>query len=92
METNPYCFPPFALIAPLLSLLKEQKVRRCTLILPQDPSKTWFSILRQHTSDSRILGAVSEKGVVWYPGPRGYHPDTKGLEIPLYAFRLGFSD
>ena len=40
-----YCFPPFGLVSPILSLLKEQKAS-ATLILP-DIKASWWSILKQ---------------------------------------------
>jgi hypothetical protein len=33
-ESNPYVFPPYGMIFPVLSLLKEQKVPLCTCVLP----------------------------------------------------------
>ena len=49
-----YCFPPFGLVSPILSLLKEQKAS-ATLILP-DIKASWWSVLKQGEKASMCVG------------------------------------
>ena len=39
-EVNPYVFPPFNLIMPLLSLWKEQNVKNCIFFAPEKSPKS----------------------------------------------------
>lgn len=35
LEENPYVFPPFCLLSVLLKFLESQKVRGCTVVVPE---------------------------------------------------------
>lgn len=91
-EGNPYVFPPFVLIFPLLRLLKEQKVARCTFIAPVFPTvPIWEPFLRSVCISSFILGEKGERGVIKYPTKEGYACCSNGLKWNLKAYRLSFS-
>ena len=63
-EHNPYVYPPFHLIFPLICLLREQKVRRFIFVAPVFRVKPiWWPLLLCHTSSSLSLGDFGEKNV-----------------------------
>lgn len=87
-EVNPYVFPPFGMIAPLLNYLVDQNVVRCTLVIPvYSPRPSWWPTMLQMAKDYYLLGKRGEKGVLWYPGPKGYEADRIGLKYDLWAIR-----
>ena len=91
-ENNPYIFPPFALIFPILNFLKEQRVRVCTFIAPKfDCVPIWEPFLRSHVRSCVCIGEKGAKHVICFPSKNGYYPDGKGLKWDLYAYRLSFS-
>lgn len=59
-EENPYVFPPFQMIFPLLKLLKEQNVKCCTMVLPMFQEKPiwwpFFSYTLYFTNSIRKKG------------------------------------
>lgn len=57
IEKSPYVFPPFHLVFPVLCLLKEQKVKRCTIIVPiVHPRPVWWSLLVDYCESYLMLG------------------------------------
>ncbi|MES9881504.1 MAG: reverse transcriptase domain-containing protein [Sedimenticola sp.] len=90
-EDNPYVFPPFNLITPLIRLLQEQSVQACTLVAPvMTPKPVWWPLLQSHSSASVKIGRRGETGVILIPTKRGYIPDKVGLKYDLQAFRVHF--
>lgn len=52
-EENPYVFPPFGLIFPLLNFLKSTGVRVCTMVVPLSYRKPiWWPFLLSCRHDS----------------------------------------
>ena len=90
-EDNPYVFPPFCMIMPLLQLLKEQRVKCCTVVVPHVlPHPIWWPGLLATTVDKVLLGNENEKGVLWVPTKQGFIKDSIGLKHQLVAYRLSF--
>ena len=90
-EVNPYVFPPFGLILPILCLLEEQKVS-CTVVVPKiQPLPLWWPKLETHSTGSFCLGEKGQKGVVYVPTRKGFVHDGVGLRWALFAFRVSFS-
>ena len=90
-EDNPYVFPPFHLIFPLLCLLREQKVKACTFVAPVYQIKPiWWPMLMRHTAASISLGHVGDSGILYIPSRLGFIKDKLGLREELKAFRLHF--
>ena len=88
-ETNPYVFPPISMIFPLVSFLKEQHVRGCTLVAPVLQSfPIWWPILQSYCIRSVLIGRLGEKGVIKVPSKRGFVLDNEGLKWDLEAYRL----
>ncbi|VDI23645.1 Hypothetical predicted protein [Mytilus galloprovincialis] len=51
-EQNPYVYPPFVLVFPVLSLLREQGIS-CTIIVPEmRPLPIWWPILKYYSVES----------------------------------------
>ena len=49
-EGNPYVFPPISMIFPVISRLKEQGIRYCTLVAPVlDTVPIWWPVLQAHS-------------------------------------------
>ena len=91
-ETNPYVFPPISMIFPLVSFLKEQHVRGCTLVAPLLQSfPIWWPILQSYCIRSVLIGRLGEKCVIKVPSKRGFVLDNEGLKWDLEAYRLSFS-
>ncbi|CAG2243779.1 unnamed protein product [Mytilus edulis] len=79
-EQNPYVYPPFVLVFPVLSLLREQGIS-CTIIVPEmRPLPIWWPILKYYSVESVCLGMKGDKGVVKTPSKRGFILD-KGADI-----------
>lgn len=91
-EENPYVFPPFALIFPVLKFLKEQGVRVCTLIAPKfQPTPIWEPLLHRYAQRSVCIGQRGSKNVLCVPSKKGYCFSREGLKWDLYAHRLKFA-
>lgn len=92
-ELNPYVFPPFGMVFPVLSFLKEQEIPVCTCILPyRQPVPVWQPLVEECKISSVVLGWQGEKGVIRVPTKKGYVLDNKGLKWALIAYRLTFSE
>lgn len=90
-EENPYVFSPFGLILPVLSFLEEQKVKGCTMIVPEMyPYPVWWPKLCRFSASNFCVGKKSELGVVKIPTKKGFVVDNRGLKWALYAHRLVF--
>ena len=90
-ESNPYVFPPFHLIFPLLCFLREQKVKHGTFVAPVYRVKPiWWPMLLRHTSSSISLGHAGDTSVLYIPSRHGFIKDKLGLKQELRAFRLHF--
>ncbi|XP_069114859.1 LOW QUALITY PROTEIN: uncharacterized protein [Argopecten irradians] len=88
-EENPYVFPPFGLILPVLSFLEEQNIRGCTIIVPEMyPCQVWWPKLCRYSVSSFHLGEKSEAGVIKIPTRKGFVVDDRGLKWALSAHRL----
>ena len=91
-EVNPYVFPPFNLIFPTFSYLRQQHVRCCTFIVPQfENLPVWWPLLKQTVSAAVCLGRQGDQGVLLVPTKKGFVPDNKGLRWNLFAFRLSLA-
>ncbi|XP_062591418.1 uncharacterized protein LOC134252891 [Saccostrea cucullata] len=90
-EENPYVFPPFQMIFPLLSLLKEKNVKHCTMVLPIFQEKpVWWPFLHAHCISKTVLGRKGDVRVLKVPTSKGFINDVKGLKNDLGVFRLQF--
>ena len=90
VEANPYVFPPFGLIFPVLCFLEQQKVS-FTIVVPKlNPLPLWWPKLVGQSVGSLCLGGKGEKGVVKVPSRRGFVLDNVGLRWSLFAFRVSF--
>jgi hypothetical protein len=91
-EVNPYVFPPFALICPLLKYLQERKVAACTVVLPVERLRpVWWPIVMSCLLDQVTLGRKGDSGKLYYPTKKGWIKDMHGLNFDLVAFRLQFA-
>lgn len=90
-EENPYVFPPFQMIFPLLKLFKEQNVKCCTMVLPIFQEKPiWWPFLASHCISQTILGRKGDVRVLKLPTSKGFINDVRGLKNDLGVFRLQF--
>lgn len=88
---NPYVFPPFALILPVLNFLKESKVPRCTFIVPTfHPTPNWQPLLEKYSVATFLLGKQGKSGVLPFPSKSGYVVDKSGLKWDVRVYRLAF--
>lgn len=89
-EINPYVFPPFGLIFPIICLLEQQKVM-CTIIVPMmEPLPIWWPKLLANSIGSFCIGVNGEKEIVKIPSKNGFVLDNLGLRWPLFAIRVLF--
>ncbi|VDI70479.1 Hypothetical predicted protein [Mytilus galloprovincialis] len=85
---NCYVFPPFALLLPVLSFIRENMLN-CTVILRADGViATWVPTFYELIHDAFIVGNKGQKGVLKYPTKKGYDPDGIGLSGNLWAVRI----
>lgn len=91
IEKSPYVFPPFHLVFPVLCLLKEQNVKRCTIIVPiVHPRPVWWSLLVDYCESYLMLGEKGDKTILLIPSKKGYISDKIGLKWELRACRMNF--
>lgn len=91
-EVNPYVFPPFSLILPVLCLLREHRLPRCTLVVPSmTPKPIWWPLLMSFSIASIKLGGKGDKNVLMCPSKLGFLHDMVGLKWDLKAYRMDFS-
>lgn len=87
--TNPYVFPSFYLILPLLSLFKARHVGGCTMVLALvTPRPVWRPVMTAHRVDECMLGERGSVDTVLVPSRKGFVSDKVGLRWPLLAVRL----
>jgi len=88
---NLYVFPPFALILLVLSYLRSQKVKFCTMVVPCDDVKpVWWPVLYNSLVDHIIIGKKGELNVLLLPSKKGFVCNKVGLRCDLWAARLSF--
>lgn len=88
-ELNPYVFPPFCLISPVLSFLVEQKPKCCTFVFPAlSPLPCWWPTLWSMVNDVLVLGRQGNNTVLLAPSKYGFHPMP--LKHDLYASKIIF--
>lgn len=90
-EENPYVFPPFCMVAPILSFFKERHLGVCTVVLPVWAVKPfWWPMVELWAKHTLVLGMKGEKGILKYPSKKGWVLDSWGLPCDLVAFRMTF--
>lgn len=88
---NMYVFPPFVLVLPVLTLLRSQKVKSCTMVVPfEDTKPVWWPLFYNSLVNHFILGKKGELGVLLLPSKQGFVPDKRGLRYELWAAKLSF--
>jgi hypothetical protein len=88
---NLYVFSPFALVLPVLSYLRSQKVKFCTMAVPCDDVKpVWWPVLCNSLVDHFIIGKKEELNVLLLPSKKGFVCNKVGLKYDLWAARLSF--
>ena len=91
VEKNPYVFPPFCMVAPVLRYLQLQRIQGCTMVVPYlYPVPFWWPLLQQHVVDQVCLGRVGNVDTLLYPSKQGFSSDKRGLPWDVYGFRLKF--
>ena len=91
LEDNPYVFPPICLVAPILQLLKERRVKGCTVLVPMSGWKeVWWPALNKHMQASFCLAKKGQQGVLRLPTKKGWVLDRQGLRWDLWVVRIGF--
>lgn len=92
LEKNPYVFPPFRLILPLIVYLKNQGVEACTMVIPKLlPIPVWWPLVSQYAMDRFVLGKKGERGVLLFPSKSGFSEAKHGLLYDLIVVRLVLS-
>ena len=91
-EENPYVFPPFSFISPVVTYLQESGVSCCTVVIPDMyPRPVWWPVVWAKVTKFFVLGESKEKGILEIPSTKGYISDSKGLTWRLYVCKLLFS-
>lgn len=81
-EKNPYVFPPFGLIFPLLKFFNSTVVRVCTMAVPLSyPKPIWWPFLLSCRHNSLVLGRKGDKMFCWY------HRNKVLLQIQKVLYR-----
>lgn len=82
-------FRRFTLFFPVLCLLKEQKVKRCTIIVPiVHPRPVWWSLLVDYCESYLMLGEKGDKTILLIQSKKAYISDKIGLKWELRACRM----
>lgn len=91
-ETNPYVFPPFILVGPLLRFLVSQNISRCTMVIPTlYPLPYWWPLLQAHVCATVCIGKKGQTGILCRPSRAGFVLDSIGLQWDLFAYRMNFA-
>lgn len=86
-EANPYVFPPFVLVAPLLKFL-EAYSPAFTIVVPKlYPLPFWWPVLCSRACSHLQLGRKGEENVLLFPSPRRVF-NSRPLQWDLFAFRI----
>uniref|UniRef100_A0A8W8MKM7 Tyr recombinase domain-containing protein n=1 Tax=Magallana gigas TaxID=29159 RepID=A0A8W8MKM7_MAGGI len=73
LEDNPYVFPPFCLISVLLKFLESQRVRKCTVVVPEIvPTPVWWPLFWLYVESFIVLGNKGDTGVLKLPSKQGF--------------------
>jgi hypothetical protein len=90
-ELNPYVFPPFSLVHPLLNFFYEQRLHVCTVILPVEQLRpSWWPMVRRFAKNKLVLGVRGDTGRLLYPTKQGWDSQENKLLWDLVAFRMSF--
>ncbi|VDI23480.1 Hypothetical predicted protein [Mytilus galloprovincialis] len=80
LEKNPYVFPPFCLIFPVLKFCAQIGVKSCTFVVPElFPRPVWWPFFWEHVSVWNVLAERNEHKALLYPSTKGFKLDTNGL-------------
>ncbi len=91
-ERNPYAYPPFCMVFPLLRHLSQSGVRACTLVVPRlHPTPVWWPFLLSYATSLHCLGQRGDLGVIHVPSTNGLVSDAKGLRQDLLVVRCVFT-
>ena len=83
---NPYVFPPFNLIGPVLRLLCGFE-KNFTIVVPEVlPHAYWWPGLVARSSASVRLGFRGDRGVILKPSKTGFKPSP--CPFDMWAFRV----
>ena len=84
--SNPYVFPPFSLIGPLMKFLLSFKIP-FTIVVPEFvPHRYWWVELNARCSGKICLGTQGDLSVLLSPSKSGYSPTP--CPFSLWAFRV----
>ena len=84
--SNPYVFPPFSLIAPVLKFLSKFR-RPFTIVVPGEfPRRFWWPTLMAMSSDVICLALENDPDVLLFPSKEGFK--SRLCRYPLYACRV----
>ena len=84
--SNPYVFPPFRLVGPVLKFLYSFRIP-FTIVVPQlSHYSYWWPELMTRFQSRFLLGGCYAAGVILAPSTRRYMPVT--CPCPLWAFRV----
>ena len=71
---NPYAFPPFCLITPVLKFMLEFRIP-FTMVVPNSfPRQVWWPCLMGHSSRVIDLCAAGDKQTLLFPSKSGFRP------------------
>ena len=83
---NPYVFPPFSLIGPLMKFLLSFKIPFTTVVPEFVPHRYWWVELNARCSGKICLGTQGDLSVLLSPSKSGYSPTP--CPFSLWAFRV----
>ena len=84
--SNPYVFPPFGLVGPVLKFLYPFRIP-FTIVVPQlSHYSQWWPELMTQSQSRFLLGGCDAAGVILAPSTRGYMPVA--CPCPLWVFRV----
>ena len=75
-----YAFPPFSMIWPTLSKMKQDHVERAIVVVPSWPTQSWYPLLQKmRVKGSKTIQIPSSK--LSLPGTLDHHPLGKRLKL-----------
>ncbi|CAC5382313.1 unnamed protein product [Mytilus coruscus] len=84
-QENCYVFPPFNLVLPVMTFLKENSCSYTIVIRAENTTPLSLPNFVNFISDAFVLGIKGQKDVLKYPTKKGYVSDRYGLPWNLWA-------
>ena len=75
-----YAFPPFSMVWPLLTKIRQDRVERALVVVPRWPTQSWYPTLKKMKVKGTTIITV-QSSTLSLPGTRKKHPLSPKLKL-----------